>query len=138
VTEVTFAADGVERAETSRNIPLPASVAMSRSTSEMSLSRSQSSPAAWNLKTRRWALMTAHVTVCALALGAMLLVGRLADPGGETIRGVPFYPLVIAGALAVVVLLTVMWLTWWQCPHCRSFLGQVFSLRRCPGCRRSL
>jgi prepilin signal peptidase PulO-like enzyme (type II secretory pathway) len=90
------------------------------------------------LKARRWILMTTHVVVCALALGAMLLLGGIADPGGETIRGVPFYPLVIAGALVIVAGLTLMWLMWWRCPDCRSFLGQVFSIQRCPACGRPL
>jgi hypothetical protein len=104
----------------------------------MSLSQSQSPPAAWNVKARRWALMTTHIIVCAFALGAMLLLGGLADPGGETIRGFSFYPLAIAGALVIVAGLTIMWLTWWRCPHCRSFLGQVFSIQNCPGCRARL
>jgi hypothetical protein len=64
----------------------------------------------------------------------MLLLGGFADPGGETIGGVSFYPLVIVGALVIVAGLTLMWLIWWRCPRCRSFLGQVFSIQRCPGC----
>ena len=100
----------------------------------MSVTGSQVPPVEWRLKTRRWVLMATHVSVCGLALGAMVVLGGLADPGGETIGGFSFYPLVIIGSIAVVFLLTLMWLRWWRCPHCNGFLGQVFAIRHCPVC----
>ena len=104
----------------------------------MDETRSVSPHEALKLKVRKRLLLTVHFVACAVALVALVLSAGYADPGGETIRGIPFYPLVIAGALAVVLVLTLMWVKWWRCPECDRYLGQVFALQNCPRCGSQL